>query len=385
MEKKMSNALPPIPQDQIGENFKWREWFRNLGNYIQKAQGGGVIWPISQGGTGADTAVGARNNLGLGTMAVENSDNINVTGGTIDNTVIGATTPSTGKFTSLQATGTTILDTLTGYLKGTSGTVSAVTTIPNTDITGLGTMSTQNANNVAITGGNINNTAIGGTTPSTGKFTSVTDTGLTPTRVTYADTGGLLKDSANLTFDGTTLVSTGLQGPIGATTPNNGFFTNTLQRNGYTVKPNCYIEAYDLAASITLNTTPTLLTPASTGASSSGITYDNTTGVFTFAMEGDYSLSLFVNALASGGNKVVYIYAEKNTGSGWVVNPNSGKYYSLVSGQITQIAYANSVHRVAGEQTRYFIYTNSTAVSLQTQTLPSVTGVYVPAIRIQYS
>jgi hypothetical protein len=45
---------------------------------------------------------------------------------------------------------------LTGYVKG-SGTsaFTASATIPNTDITGLGTMSTQNANSVAITGGSV--------------------------------------------------------------------------------------------------------------------------------------------------------------------------------------------------------------------------------------
>ena len=52
------------------------------------------------------------------------------------------------------AYGGTGATTLTGYVKG-SGTsaFTASTTIPNTDITGLGTMSTQNANSVAITGG----------------------------------------------------------------------------------------------------------------------------------------------------------------------------------------------------------------------------------------
>lgn len=65
--------------------------------------------------------------------------------------------------------------TLTGYVKG-AGTspLTASATIPNTDISGLGTMSTQNASSVAITGGTINNTPIGGTTPSTGSFTTVT-------------------------------------------------------------------------------------------------------------------------------------------------------------------------------------------------------------------
>ena len=40
--------------------------------------------------------------------------------------------------------------------------------------------------------------------------TSLTDSGLTENRVTYAGVGGLLKDSANLTFDGTTLTATGV-------------------------------------------------------------------------------------------------------------------------------------------------------------------------------
>ena len=77
------NNLPPIPQDEISENPRWREWFRNLGNYIQKAQTGNNIWTILQGGTGASTAAGARSNLGLGTMATQNSNTVAITGGTI--------------------------------------------------------------------------------------------------------------------------------------------------------------------------------------------------------------------------------------------------------------------------------------------------------------
>jgi hypothetical protein len=38
---------------------------------------------------------------------------------------------------------------------------------------GLGTMATQNANNVAVTGGTINGTAIGGTTRAAGNFTTL--------------------------------------------------------------------------------------------------------------------------------------------------------------------------------------------------------------------
>jgi hypothetical protein len=66
------------------------------------------------------------------------------------------------------ADGGTGASTLTGYVKGNGTTpLTASATIPNTDITGLGTMSTQDANAVAITGGSINGTAIGATTTST--------------------------------------------------------------------------------------------------------------------------------------------------------------------------------------------------------------------------
>ena len=54
-------------------------------------------------------------------------------------------------------------------------------TLSNSDISGLGTMSTQNASSVAITGGTINNTSVGATTPSTGAFTYTSTNGTTST------------------------------------------------------------------------------------------------------------------------------------------------------------------------------------------------------------
>ena len=75
------------------------------------------------------------------------------------------------------ANGGTGATTLSGYLFGNgTSAVTASTTIPNTAITGLGTMSTQSAGAVAITGGTINGTTIGTTTTSTGAFTTVTAT-----------------------------------------------------------------------------------------------------------------------------------------------------------------------------------------------------------------
>lgn len=55
------------------------------------------------------TATESRTALGLGTIATQNSDNVSVTGGSINNTAIGGTTPAAGTFTTLTATGQTSL------------------------------------------------------------------------------------------------------------------------------------------------------------------------------------------------------------------------------------------------------------------------------------
>jgi len=52
--------------------------------------------------------------------------------------------------------------------------------------------------------------AIGGTTAASGRFSSLTNTGLTSGRVVYSTTGGLETDSANLLYSGTDLTVYGL-------------------------------------------------------------------------------------------------------------------------------------------------------------------------------
>lgn len=95
-----TSSLPPIPKDEIKEIYSWREWFNNLGIYIQKAQTGGVPWTITQGGTGANNANDARNNLGFGSISTQNYNNVTITGGaiaynTISNRPVGSFYDST--------------------------------------------------------------------------------------------------------------------------------------------------------------------------------------------------------------------------------------------------------------------------------------------------
>ena len=52
--------------------------------------------PVANGGTGSGTAAGARTNLGLGTMAVQDASSVVITGGSIGNSVLVNLTNSTG-------------------------------------------------------------------------------------------------------------------------------------------------------------------------------------------------------------------------------------------------------------------------------------------------
>jgi len=83
---------------------------------------------------------------------------VDASGGTTGLTFTGGPITTSGTLTlggTLNvANGGTGATTLTGYVKGNgTSAMTASSTIPNTDITGLGTMSTQNASSVAITGG----------------------------------------------------------------------------------------------------------------------------------------------------------------------------------------------------------------------------------------
>lgn len=68
---------------------------QTLGSISLTSQVTGIL-PIANGGTNASTAATARTNLGLGTIATQDSNNVSITGGTIGSSVLVNLTNATG-------------------------------------------------------------------------------------------------------------------------------------------------------------------------------------------------------------------------------------------------------------------------------------------------
>lgn len=103
----------------------------------------------------------------FGGMATQNPNAIVITGGTIDGVTIGSITPPNGIFNSLQVNQLPVAN----YQVANKQYVDTQVAIVGGN---LGTMSSQNYNSIAVTGGTINGTSIGAGTPSSGAFTNLT-------------------------------------------------------------------------------------------------------------------------------------------------------------------------------------------------------------------
>ena len=162
-----------------------------------------------------DARADARVSAGTGTIATQDANNVNIGGGNIDNTVIGATTPAAGTFATALITGTLYSQNITqtgglfssgnvdingGSIDGVnigansvgSGAFTTLSATSNLNVSGSATMGqiisgstaaftggfnasgTSTMSNVDINGGNIDGTVIGSNTAAAITGTTIT-------------------------------------------------------------------------------------------------------------------------------------------------------------------------------------------------------------------
>ena len=157
-----------------------------------------------------------------------------------------------------------------------------------------------------------------------------------------------------------------------------------LSQTEYNRRSN-YIDVQTTTSGIVLPTTPTVIKPATT-VGSNGITYDSSTGIYTFTNGGTYSLTITLNAVASAANKTIYFYAEVNTGSGWVIRRYSARSRLLATTTEEQSLFSASINFAVGEQTRHYIWASSATITLNSTDVPGTTAgtVTIPALRVSW-
>lgn len=268
--------------------------------------------PVANGGTAVTSApangellIGNGTGYTLGTLTAGTGVTITNAAGSITIaapqvgtvTAVTATAPlasSGGNTPDISLTGTiavanggTGATSLTGYVKASAtAAFTAVAQIPSTDISGLGSMATQNANNVTITGGAIDGTAIGGSTPSTGAFSTLTATGAS---ITSANVGVALVTTGtitNLTATSASIASmnagVALFTTVNATTYASGTWNGSTIGVGYGGTGQT---TYTNGQLLIGNTTGNTLTK-STLTAGSGISITNGAGSITIAATG---------------------------------------------------------------------------------------------------
>lgn len=133
---------------------------------------------IGSGGTGASNSTAARTNLGIGTLGVQNSNSVNITGGTIQGiTPLDIFSGGTGGSTAAQARINLGLDTMAqqnaGSVSITGGTISGIRDLAVADggtgastpagaraALGIGSMGAQESSQISVTGGSISGVSL---------------------------------------------------------------------------------------------------------------------------------------------------------------------------------------------------------------------------------
>ena len=320
---------------------------------------------------------------GLGTMSTQNANAVAITGGTIS----GLSSPLP------VASGGTGAATLTGYVKGNgTGAFTASATIPNTAISGLGTMSTQNANAVAITGGTLNGVAIGGTTAGDGTFdiltanvsrlNAATATSLTIGTLSYTPANALITAQSSATSFNQVIISNTNNTSTTASTDyivNNYNSTDSTYYGDFGMNGNAFTGtgAFNQANNVYLTATTADLAIGTTTANAIHFVVNgDATDAATISSAGIFSLGTAL-AIASGGTNST----TTPTAGGIAYGTGTAYAFSAIgtTGQVltsqgagaptwtTPTSYATVTDDTTTNATRYPLFANQTTGNLTTE------------------
>jgi hypothetical protein len=272
----------------------------------------------------------------------------------------------------------TIIETVNS--KGQATAISATPiAIANTQVSGLGTMSTQNASAVIITGGSVNGTTVGASNPSSGAFTTLSNTG----NVIHSNyTGYLYANGASVLSASTTIPTTVLSGTVA-----NAQLTNSA----ITINGN----AVSLGGSTTVTASTTSSLTFGTGLN---------TGTFDGSAPITISLANVGTSSTYGSSNTVPVFVTNNKGQvSSVTNTNidaialtTGSISSAPSGamDLANKLYVDTVAQglsskdsvlvgttanitLSGEQTIDGVLTSSSRVLVRSQTTQANNGIYI--------
>ena len=160
-------------------------------------------------GTGITVPNGRKAHLYVnGTDVIYMDDYVDINGGSIDGTTIGANSAAAGNFTTVDTTNIEVTN-----LKAKDGTTAGSIA----DATGVVTLGSSVLTTTDINGGTIDGTTIGGSSAAAGTFTTLTTSstvtlnGGTANGVLYLNGSKVATSGSALTFDGTYFTANGLR------------------------------------------------------------------------------------------------------------------------------------------------------------------------------
>ena len=301
-------AIVPVTDNDIdlgGSSTK----FKNL--YVN---GIASIGSISLSGGTIDNTVIGESTAAAGTFTTMTATTVDINGGAIDGTAIGGTTAAAADFTTMDASGNATV----GGTLGVTGNVTMGGTLAVTGTTALtGTATITSAD---INSGAMDNTTIGNTTAAAGTFTNLTSTG-TSTHATVDINGGAIDGVTigaasagagtftDLTSTGTsTLATVDINGgamdgtTIGASSAAAGSFT-TVSTTGQATLATVDINGGAIDGAIIGASSAAAITGTTiTGTSLVGAVTGNVTGDLTGDVTGDVTGDLTGNVTAGSGS-----------------------------------------------------------------------------------